>query len=68
MKALCVIADLVDSRGIADRGRFQRGLKASLEALSSRRGARLLSPYTITLGDEFQALYRDSGTLLADFA
>lgn len=68
VKALCVIADLVDSRGIADRGRFQRGLKASLEALSSRRGARLLSPYTITLGDEFQALYRDSGTLLADFA
>lgn len=57
MQRLALIADLVRSRDIPRRAEFQRRLKSRLGELSARSAGELLSPWTLTLGDEFQALY-----------
>ena len=57
MKVLGLIADIVESRGIPNRKEFQRNLGKTLQRASAAAGSAILSPYTITLGDEFQALY-----------
>ncbi|MBI2497629.1 MAG: hypothetical protein HYV75_06860 [Opitutae bacterium] len=65
MKYLALIGDIVDSKGLPKRGEFQTELAAGLKEISSRNPA-LVSPYTITLGDEFQAVYKSADTLFAD--
>jgi len=65
MKYLVLIGDIVASRELPARAQFQRRLKGVLQALNSRRKT-LVSPYTLTLGDEFQAVYRDAETAFAD--
>ncbi len=66
MNVVAVIADIVSSRDIVDRREFQKTLKSHLHAVSERAGASLLSPYTLTLGDEFQAVYGDFDTIFID--
>ncbi len=66
MKYLAVIGDIVASRRLPARAQFQRRLKAALQEVKHRRGRALISPYTLTLGDEFQALYSDAGPAFAD--
>lgn len=66
MQVVCLIADIVDSRSIVDRAAFQQRLEDGLQALNATVGAGLLSPFTITLGDEFQAVYGDFSTVLVD--
>jgi len=66
MQAIAVIGDLVLSKDIARRDVFQRKLAASLDALGGEKGSGLASPFTITLGDEFQAVYRSGGGLWPD--
>ncbi len=65
MKTICVIGDIVGSRDIPLRGVFQQKLKRTLAALNRER-RDLLSPYTLTLGDEFQVLYRRADRLFPD--
>ncbi len=65
MKYLALIGDIVDSKSLAGRDAFQKRLLASLRAASDRK-PRLASPYTITLGDEFQAVYRSADHLWLD--
>ncbi len=65
MNRLIVIADIVASRDIADRAAVQRDLKAALDGLN-RQTDGLLSPYTITLGDEFQAVLSTAGRVFTD--
>ncbi|MBL9216429.1 MAG: hypothetical protein JNG83_13210 [Opitutaceae bacterium] len=65
MRYLVIIGDVVASRRLPARAQFQRRLKTLLQGLN-RRGRGLVSPYTLTLGDEFQAVYRDAGTAFAD--
>lgn len=65
MQVIAVIADLVGSKSIGARPAFQRQLNRTLRrATAEARG--LASPYTLTLGDEFQAVYRGPDSLLAD--
>lgn len=64
MQVIAVIGDLVDSRSVAQRSAFQRKLAKVLAATRDAPG--LASPYTITLGDEFQAVYRTADRLFAD--
>jgi hypothetical protein len=65
MQVIAVIGDIVASKGLAQRSVFQRRLSKALDQTSG--GARhLASPYTITLGDEFQAVYRKAEMLFAD--
>lgn len=65
MKYLVLIGDIVSSRRLPARAQFQRRLKGLLQAVNGRRKS-LVSPYTLTLGDEFQAVYRDADTAFAD--
>lgn len=65
MRYLAVIGDIIDSRQLPRREEFQVGLAGTLEQLSRRNGS-LASPYTITLGDEFQAVYKNADRLFAD--
>lgn len=65
VRHIAVIGDLVDSRALPDRNAFQKRLSGFFTVLSQER-ADLESPYTITLGDEFQALYAQSQRLFAD--
>ncbi len=59
MEKLCLIADIVKSRILRDRQIAQETLEKSLESINGESSASLISPFTITLGDEFQAVYRD---------
>ncbi len=61
-----IIADLVASRRLAGRAQFQRRLKTVLQGVNAQAGRALASPYTLTLGDEFQAVYRDATSVFAD--
>ncbi len=61
-----IIADLVASRRLTGRAQFQRRLKTVLQGVNARAGRALASPYTLTLGDEFQAVYRDATAVFAD--
>lgn len=60
-----VIADLIRSRELPDRDAFQQRLLGHLEDISARAG--VLSPYTLTLGDEFQAVLTDFAGGLSDW-
>lgn len=53
-----VIGDIVHSRALKDRAAWQRRLEAVLSEADQRFGAGLAAGWTLTLGDEFQALYR----------
>lgn len=57
-KSLVLIADIESSREIeeGERDQLQQKLQEILEQLSEK-GEGLVSPYTITLGDEFQAVF-----------
>ncbi len=65
MKYLVLIGDIVASRQLAARAQFQRRMKTALQGVNSRRKS-LASPYTLTLGDEFQAVYRDADAVFPD--
>ena len=60
-----IIGDIENSRAIESRKDFQRDFHGILEELSGRARA-LASPYTVTLGDEFQALYSDPTSIMKD--
>lgn len=57
--ATCCIAfigDIVGSKQLSDRSEVQDQLREVLQRLNRRGDPGVLSPYTITLGDEFQAV------------
>jgi hypothetical protein len=64
---LVVIADVVRSRSARSRGELQRSLAAAVARVNASARRRLASPCTITLGDEFQAVYRSPDGLFGDF-
>ena len=64
MEVVTLIADIVNSKEIQNRANFQKELKNKLDAIS--KGKAVLSPYTITLGDEFQAIYKNTNDVLND--
>jgi hypothetical protein len=65
MLYLAVIGDIVDSKQLAARGEFQTKVAAALKTAGTRN-VSLVSPYTITLGDEFQAVYKNADRLFLD--
>ncbi len=66
MKVICVIGDLIGSRNSPDRTGLQDRLNQALATINETSRTHLLSPCTITLGDEYQAVYRDAETLFQD--
>ena len=67
MKVACVIGDIVKSRHAENRHQLQRRIAKQLSQLNRTKDHKLLSPYTLTLGDEFQAVYRQTDRLFRDF-
>ncbi len=65
MQVLAIVGDIVGSRGVTQRAAFQRKLEKRFVRTNAEAQA-LASPYTITLGDEFQAVYRGADSLWAD--
>lgn len=63
MQVIALIGDIVLSKDIRRRDAFQRKLATSLGGFAGGKETGLASPYTITLGDEFQAVYRSAGKL-----
>jgi hypothetical protein len=63
---LCIIGDIVQSRKLQNRETVQKQLNEAFRRLNRKARKRLLSPYTITLGDEFQAVYRQADGLFYD--
>lgn len=59
-KLLVLIADIEASRDIEKEERevLQQNLQEALDKIN-QKGEGLVSPYTITLGDEFQAVYEN---------
>lgn len=65
MNYLVLIADIVSSRQILQREQTQEDLRSVLQELS-RTNPNLVSPYTITLGDEFQAVFNRADNVFSD--
>lgn len=62
---IALIGDVVGSKEIPRRPAWQRRLARALAELSAEHEG-LSSPYTLTLGDEFQAVYHDGRRVIAD--
>ena len=62
MSYIALIGDIVASRSLSDRAAVQRRLSQCCAGLNSRaEGLGIISPFTVTLGDEFQALFIGDG-------
>lgn len=62
---LVVIGDLVNSRQVTDRSGLQARFVGAVEACNAS-STELLSPYTVTLGDEFQVVLAGASRLFVD--
>lgn len=62
-RAIALIGDLIDSKAIKDRFEFQERFARDLADINKWQAD---SPYTLTLGDEFQALYTHGKGLFYD--
>ena len=60
-----MIADIVDSRIVENRKELQNRLQGVLAEINNNSDS-VVSPYTITLGDEFQAVLSKSKNLFSD--
>jgi hypothetical protein len=63
MNVVVLIADIIESREIEGRSGFQEDLVSCLNAIN-KKSYTLLSPHTVTLGDEFQAVYATGSEVL----
>lgn len=63
-QAVIIIGDIEGSRDLntPEREEVQRNLKKELEKINNTASG-LASPYTVTLGDEFQAVYTEADEL-----
>ncbi len=64
-RIVVLIGDIVLSRRIKNRDAFDKVLLDTMGKLSHQNPA-ILSPYTLTLGDEIQAVFSRAGSLFSD--
>ncbi len=65
MKRIAIIGDIVESRKVKNRAVLQKDLQKIFRQIN-KSSKTLVSPYTITLGDEFQALYNSANEIFRD--
>ncbi len=65
MRYLVLIGDIVASRNSARRHDLQEQMKAVFAELN-QNNAGLISPYTLTLGDEFQVVFNQADRVFTD--
>lgn len=63
-KFIAIIGDIIDSTNIVNRSKVQEELKQVLAEVNSNYKTHIASKWTITLGDEFQALLRPNRDIL----
>jgi len=63
MNYFVLLCDIVDSRGIKKRRNFQNQFKQYIERINRDYKNQIISPFTVTLGDEFQGVMRDTANL-----
>lgn len=56
MSYIAIIGDMIDSKTIANRAKYQDDLKTCLDLLNQKYQAVIVSKFSITLGDEFQGV------------
>lgn len=66
MKVVAIIGDIVESKKITDRSVFQEDLANHFKKLNKKSKNEIMSPYTITLGDEFQVIYKNLDKIFSD--
>lgn len=66
MQYLALIGDVVGSKDVPKRADLQKKLTQALKKINDRKPRPVVSPYTVTLGDEFQAVYKTADTLFLD--
>lgn len=54
---IALIGDIIESKKIQDRARAQQKLLQLMKELNQQYQKHLVSPFTVTAGDEFQALF-----------
>lgn len=59
MKVIVLIADIISSKEIKNRNRIQQKLLDELSGIN-QESVSIISPMTITLGDEFQCVYSNA--------
>lgn len=64
-KVIVLIGDVIASRKIHERAAFDSILLETLDTLN-QQNPHILSPYTITIGDEIQAVFSRADALLSD--
>ena len=57
-KYLAVIGDVVKSRELPDRSRFQQQLRSSIGRVNEEFSSSIASNFVLTIGDEFQGLLK----------
>src|SRR3990172_1671185 len=65
---LAVIADIVRSRAITDRGAFQKRLARAIASVNKRFAQTIASKLVLTVGDEFQGLLASEDQIVAMLA
>jgi len=63
-KYIAIIGDLINSKQIKDREKFQDQLKKTFQDISDKYKKSFVSKLTLTLGDEFQAILKLDENLL----
>jgi hypothetical protein len=61
---IAIIGDIIKSKSIGDRQKSQQELQMVLQGINKRNKELLASRFTITLGDEFQGVFKESIKLL----
>jgi hypothetical protein len=65
---LAVIADIVRSRTITDRGAFQKRLARAITSVNKSFAQTIASKFVLTVGDEFQGLLASEDQIVAMLA
>ncbi|MBP2619759.1 SatD family protein [Streptococcus panodentis] len=64
MLYIALIGDLIESKQLKNRKQAQKDLQDMMAVLNQDYQAYLVSPFTVTTGDEFQALFRPNPELM----
>ena len=60
-----IISDMVQSRALTDRQKAQNAFKAALANVQKQYRHDVISPFTLTIGDEFQAVLGNASHFFA---
>ena len=64
---IALIGDIIDSKQVKDRAMLQKTMQDTFDHINSKYDAIIHSKFTLTLGDEFQALLKPSQNIFELF-